>query len=99
MLESVASIQDRWAHRRRCFEEHRARVAIRITGPVGGRVNDAIIFVNKISMTVREDGVGPRLEQTNTHLQKIRQPQIIRTEIGEVVSAGALEAFIQSRAE
>src|SRR5882762_10631239 len=99
MLKSLAAIQHRRAHRRGCLEEHLARIAIRITGPVGGRVDDCVLFVDKISVPVGENGVWPRFKQVYARFQEIGKPQIIRPEIGEIVSAGLLEPFVQSRAE
>src|SRR6266851_2147361 len=99
MLESPTAIQHGRAHRRGCFEEHLARIAIRVAGPVGSGVNDCVLFVDKISVTVGENGVWPRFKQAYARFQNIGQPQIIGPEIGEIVSTTALKSFVQTRAQ
>src|SRR5947207_9360204 len=62
-LQRSATMQHRWAHRRDILQQqHCSSVAVSVVCPVGGAVNDPVIFVNEKSMAVGECRPGARFQ-------------------------------------
>jgi len=81
------------------FEQHRARVAVTVVGPVRRAVNNLAALVNQKGVAVGEHGTLPLFEQRDAGGEEAGQPQVVRAEVCEVRPARLRQPLVERGAQ